>query len=60
MSWNESYYCCLISGTRLYRKDGYYWSDRGLYAYPIIEGIPILKPEYAIILTQNQADNENI
>ena len=50
-SRSETDYRCPISRARLRKREGYYWSDKGLYAYPVIEGVPILKPEYAIVLT---------
>ncbi|WP_246164013.1 class I SAM-dependent methyltransferase [Roseospira marina] len=48
----EMAYICPVSGEPLVRLDDCYWSPGGLYAYPILQGIPVLKPEYAIILTR--------
>lgn len=43
-------YKCPISNSILKQYGGYFWSEDGMYAYPIIEGVPILKRKSGIIL----------
>ena len=43
-------YICPISNCVLKEYNGYFWSEVGMYAYPVIEGVPILKKKSAIIL----------
>jgi len=45
-------YRCPISGESLfYRKDlNVYWSKEGLYGYPCVGGIPILRKKHAIVM----------
>ena len=43
-------FVCPISGERLTRYDGYYWSDEGGYAYPEIEEVPILRESNAVLM----------
>lgn len=45
-------YFCPKSKVRLHRKDGYFWSQEGGYAYPIIEGVPILRESAAVLMTR--------
>lgn len=47
---SEVNYICPISNCILKEYNGYFWSEDGMYAYPIIEGVPILKKNSAIIL----------
>lgn len=49
-SVNEFCYTCPISGESLTKMDGYYWSEIGGYAYPEIEGVPILAEHNAILM----------
>ncbi len=44
-------FVCPISGEHLNHFGNYLWSESGGYAYPIIEGIPILRDKYAILMT---------
>ena len=45
-------FACPNSGEILSERNGYYWSQEGGYAYPIIEGVPILKKESGILMTR--------
>lgn len=49
-SVKEFGYICPISGEKLTRMNGYYWSEIGGYAYPEIEGVPILVRRNAILM----------
>ena len=46
------YFVCPKSRERLNRYSGYYWSSEGGYAYPDIEGVPVLKESNAILMCQ--------
>jgi SAM-dependent methyltransferase len=48
----ETPLCCPMTGQRLQKREGYYWSPEGLYAYPVIEGVPILRSAAAILMTR--------
>jgi hypothetical protein len=42
-------YCCPVTRTKLMLRDGTYYTESGMLAYPIIFGIPCLRSENAII-----------
>lgn len=44
--------CCPISRTELVQKGNVYYSESSLLAYPIVEGIPCLLPQNAILATK--------
>jgi uncharacterized protein YbaR (Trm112 family) len=44
--------CCPLTKTDLIRRDGAFFSRESLLAYPILDGIPCLLPENAIIATK--------
>jgi uncharacterized protein YbaR (Trm112 family) len=48
----ETPFVCPNSGELLFKRNGYYWSPDGGYAYPIIEGVPVLRKESAILMTR--------
>jgi hypothetical protein len=43
-------YICPVTGSRLERLDGYWWSEEGGYVYPIIDDVPLLRKSNAIIM----------
>jgi hypothetical protein len=45
---------CPITGEPLQAHDGFYWSPEGLYAYPVITRVPVLKARYALVLSAPQ------
>jgi ubiquinone/menaquinone biosynthesis C-methylase UbiE len=45
-------FACPSSGTKLFRHNGFFWSEEGGYAYPIIDGIPILRKQAGILMTR--------
>lgn len=48
----ETPFCCPVTGETLLKRGSYYWSPEGSYAYPIIEGVPILRSSAAILMTR--------
>ncbi|MBD2548373.1 class I SAM-dependent methyltransferase [Microcystis elabens FACHB-917] len=46
-------FCCPKSGHPLERKENYWWSYAGGYAYPEIERIPCLRERHAILMTHS-------
>lgn len=46
-----AHFCCPKSGHALERKDHYWWSFAGGYAYPEIDNIPCLRERHAIVMT---------
>lgn len=42
-------YVCPVTRTPVQKKHGYYCSRKAKLAYPILRGIPLLRPENAII-----------
>jgi len=47
-------FVCPYTRTKLVEKDGYLFSPKANRAYTVIEDIPILDPEYSVILTKPQ------
>ena len=47
---NDCRFVCPISGCFLTPYSGYYWSEEGGYAYPLMEGIPVLRESAAILM----------
>jgi len=43
---------CPITKTILKKRGSFYWAPKSKLAYPIFEGIPLLRPENAIIATK--------
>jgi uncharacterized protein YbaR (Trm112 family) len=48
----ETPFVCPNSGELLSKRNGYYWSPDGGYAYPIIEGVPVLRKESGVLMTR--------
>lgn len=44
-------FLCPRSACLLERKEGYWWSARGGWAYPEIEGVPCLREQFAVLMT---------
>ena len=44
-------WACPSTGLPMLRREDCFWSDGSKLAYPIIEGIPVLRPEAAILAT---------
>lgn len=45
-------FVCPYSKSPLIKKDGYYFSEGSLRAYPIIEGIPVLDYDYSVGISE--------
>ena len=48
----ENPFLCPATGFKLEKKETCYFSPESLLAYPIIEGIPVLKSDFAIIASK--------
>ena len=46
-------FVCPISKSRLEDKGTYLYSKDSKRAYPVIEGIPVLDPEYSLVLSES-------
>ena len=46
-------FVCPISKSRLDDKGTYLYSKDSKRVYPVIEGIPVLDPEYSLILSES-------
>jgi len=44
---------CPVTHTTLKKRQGFLWSEQAKLAYPIFRGIPLLRPENAVIATRN-------
>jgi len=44
---------CPVTRTILQKRQGFLWSEKAKLAYPIFRGIPMLRPENAIIATRH-------
>lgn len=44
---------CPVTLTALKKRQGFLWSERAKLAYPIFRGVPLLRPENAVIATCN-------
>lgn len=47
---SDTYFKCPVTGEVLQNRQGYLWSKSGGYAYPLINGIPLLRGKDAILM----------
>ena len=50
-------FICLKSGEVLERRADHLWSQEGGYAYPLIDGIPVLRKQHSILKTRGYSDS---
>lgn len=50
---NESVFCDPLTYTQLKKKGDMYYSSNALLAYPIMNGVPMLLKEQAVVITQS-------
>ncbi|MBE0471894.1 MAG: hypothetical protein IBX55_20595 [Methyloprofundus sp.] len=49
----ECYICPKTGHTLSYRADlNVYWSEKGMYGYPVVGGIPLLRAKHAIVMVR--------